>query len=88
MESVEHKIRNLNIKNEDRAIFKFNSGMGAILCVNCSYIIKKGYEYDENEKAYIRGESEFKIVGHLCEKCNQIRRVLLEKIKFKKEEDE
>ena len=42
--------------NMSKAIFKFNSGMGALLCSNCSTIIKTGNEFTDAEWQAMRGE--------------------------------
>lgn len=50
-----------------KAIFKFNGGRGALLCSNCSVIVKTGKDFTEQEWAALRGE------GHVdsvyCNKC-------------------
>lgn len=50
-----------------KAIFKFNGGKGALLCSNCSVIVKTGKDFTEQEWAALRGE------GHVdsvyCNKC-------------------
>lgn len=49
------------------AKFKYNSGMGALLCSSCSAIIKVGYQFTEEEKKAMRGESKLK--AQYCDKC-------------------
>ncbi len=41
-------------------IYKYNNGNGALLCSDCSVIIKEGNDFTENEAQY-------------CEKCKYIR---------------
>lgn len=55
--------------NRNDVIFKFNSGMGAILCSKCRVIIKVGSEFTELEKLAMRGERELK--AQYCEKCKK-----------------
>lgn len=55
--------------NRNDAIFKFNSGMGAILCSKCRIIIKVGSEFTELEELAMRGEVELK--AQYCEKCKK-----------------
>jgi len=42
--------------NNLRAVFKFNSGQLAILCSNCSVIIKIGKDFSEKEKEAAGGD--------------------------------
>ena len=50
-----------------RAILKFNSGMLAILCSECSRIIKTGREFNEAELKFAKGEAN--LLPQYCEKC-------------------
>jgi hypothetical protein len=50
-----------------KAIFKFNGGRGALLCSNCSVIIKTGKDFTEQEWAALRGEGDINSV--YCDKC-------------------
>ena len=50
-----------------KAIFKFNGGLGALLCSKCNVIIKTGKDFNETEKKAIKGEISLK--EQFCEKC-------------------
>lgn len=50
-----------------RAVFKYNSGMGALLCSKCSAIIKEGRFFTEEEWKACRGE--IKIPPQYCDEC-------------------
>ena len=52
---------------KEKAVFKFNGGLGALLCSDCWVIIKTGKDFTEEEKKGIRGELE--IEPQFCEKC-------------------
>lgn len=54
---------------KSRARFKFNSGMGALLCSACSGIIKVGYEYTEDEKLAEKGLKY--LPPQYCDKCSK-----------------
>jgi hypothetical protein len=49
------------------ATFKYNGGLGALLCSNCSVIIKTGREFTKQEYMAIRNE--IKLEPQYCEKC-------------------
>ena len=49
------------------AIFKFNSGMGALLCSKCSVIIKTGCDFTEEEKEAAYGDGYME--EQFCDKC-------------------
>jgi len=53
--------------NQQIAIFKLNNGNGALLCSNCSVIIKTGREFDIIEMAAMRGE--INMFPQYCSKC-------------------
>lgn len=40
-----------------KAIIKYNNGNLAILCSKCRKIIKVGYQFNEEESKFARGES-------------------------------
>lgn len=42
----------------ENAIFKFNSGNGALLCSKCSIIIKTGLDFTKEEWSFIKGDIE------------------------------
>ena len=44
------------MSSKTNAIVKYNNGYGAMLCSLCNKIVKVGYEFDEEEKKYMRGE--------------------------------
>lgn len=50
-----------------KAIFKFNSGNGALLCSKCNIIIKIGWDFNEEEKQAMKGK--IKLPAQYCEKC-------------------
>jgi hypothetical protein len=51
------------------AIFKFNSGMGALLCSKCRTIIKTGSDFTETEHMAMKGK--IKLKAQYCNKCKQ-----------------
>ena len=50
-----------------KAIFKFNGGLGALLCSECRVIIKTGVDFTEDEWMGLRGEKH--IEPQYCDKC-------------------
>ena len=52
-----------------KAIFKFNSGNGALLCSSCHVIIKVGSQFTEDEWKAMRGEIE--LDHQFCDECKQ-----------------
>jgi hypothetical protein len=52
-----------------KAIFKFNGGLGALLCSKCSVIIKTGCDFSELEKKALKGE--IKLKPQYCDKCSE-----------------
>jgi hypothetical protein len=40
----------------NKAVFKFNNGLGALLCSKCRVIIKTGIDYTEEEIKASKGE--------------------------------
>ena len=52
-----------------KALFKFNGGLGALLCSKCSVIIKTGREFTEEESRAIRGE--LTLPAQYCNKCKK-----------------
>ena len=59
------------MKDKERLIVKFNSGLGAILCSGCRKIIKIGREFNNEEKKYIIGEIQY-LPPQYCDKCKKI----------------
>jgi len=57
------------MREEERAIFKFNGGLGALLCSECSKIIKTGQEFNKDEWAALRGE--IKMRPQYCDECER-----------------
>jgi hypothetical protein len=55
---------------KERAIVKYNGGLGCILCSKCRKILKIGREFTPLELQYIRGELEYDLPPQYCEKCN------------------
>ena len=53
----------------EKAIVKFNGGLGCILCSGCRKIIKEGPEFTPLELQYIRGELEYDLPPRYCEQC-------------------
>lgn len=43
---------------EEKAIFKFNGGVGALLCSGCRVILKTGDQFTEEEKEAMIGKKE------------------------------
>lgn len=60
--------KNTTMKN--MAIFKFNSGMGALLCSKCRVIIKTGKDFTEEELKAIKGKGPMPPPQY-CEQCKQ-----------------
>lgn len=52
---------------KSKARFKFNSGNGALVCSQCSKIIKEGYSFTEEEWKASRGE--VYLAPQYCDKC-------------------
>ena len=51
----------------EKAIFKFNSSLGAILCSSCRKIIKIGKEFTDEEWKAFRGELYYP--AQYCDQC-------------------
>jgi hypothetical protein len=62
----------MNNSEEDKIIFKFNSGLGAILCSGCRTILKIGQEFTEEELSSMRGETEL-LSARYCDTCQATR---------------
>ena len=50
-----------------KAIFKFNGGLGALLCSKCRVIIKTGKDFTEDEKKAMKGE--INLPSQYCKNC-------------------
>ena len=50
-----------------QAIFKFNNGLGALLCSSCSIIIKEGKDYTHKEHEASMGLIEMQ--AQYCKEC-------------------
>lgn len=53
----------------EKAIFKFNGGLGALLCSNCRAIIRTAKDFSEEELKGIRGELEYDLPPKFCDEC-------------------
>lgn len=53
---------------KNNAIFKFNGSLGALLCSQCSKIIKTGIQFTEEESMAMRGKIE--MAPQYCEDCD------------------
>ena len=51
----------------NKAIFKFNGGLGALLCNHCRKIIKIGHEFTEEENQAMKGKAE--LGPQYCDTC-------------------
>ena len=54
---------------KNKAIFKYNGGLGALICSGCSKIIKVGKDMTEDEKKAMRGEKV--LPKQYCDNCNK-----------------
>jgi len=54
---------------ESKAIFKFNSGMFALLCSGCRKIIKEGRDFTDEEWQACEGK--IKMEPQFCEDCEK-----------------
>lgn len=55
------------MRQDEKAIFKFNNGNGALLCSKCRVIIKTGRDFTEEEIMAIRGK--INMPSQYCDKC-------------------
>lgn len=55
----------------EKALFKYNSGHGALLCSGCRKILKTGHEFNEDELAGIKGHAI--VPPQYCKKCQLVR---------------
>lgn len=53
----------------EKAIFKFNNSLGALLCSGCRKIIKTGKEFTEEEWEAFRGDLHYYLPPQYCETC-------------------
>lgn len=53
----------------EKAIMKFNGGLGAILCSNCRKIIKTAKDFSQEELKAIRGELDYNLPPKYCDEC-------------------
>ena len=62
-----------------KAVFKFNSGRGALLCSQCCVILKVGSEFTDAEWSSLRGEMDLE--PQFCDDCKlfNIRNALIRK---------
>lgn len=54
-------------ERQNYAVFKYNSGLGALLCSRCARIIKTGVEFTEQEWKAARGE--VRLPPQICKFC-------------------
>ena len=54
---------------DNKVVFKFNGGRGALLCSNCSIIVKTGKDFTQVEWAAMRGEGNIKSI--YCDECKK-----------------
>lgn len=52
-----------------KAKFKFNNGIGALLCSKCGRIIKEGTFFTEEELKAAKGE--IKLPAQYCDDCEE-----------------
>jgi len=57
------------MRQDEKAIFKFNSGHGALLCSKCKVIIKTGKDFTEEEIKAIKGKID--MPPQYCAKCKK-----------------
>lgn len=57
----------------EKAIFKFNGGLGALLCSNCRVIMRIAKDFSEEELKGIRGELSYDLPPQYCENCKNNR---------------
>lgn len=58
-----------NNKMKKKAVFKFNSGVLALLCSGCSKILKRGFEFTQEEHLACMGKAI--LPQQYCNKCKQ-----------------
>ncbi len=54
---------------ENRAIIKYNGGMGAVLCNSCGCIVRAGAKLTEEDKSCLRGQ--LALPEQYCNKCKE-----------------
>lgn len=57
-----------NTTKNNMAIFKYNGGLGALLCSSCRVIIKTGKDFTEEEIKAIKGKGPMPPPAH-CSNC-------------------
>ena len=60
---------NTIVKLMSKAIFKFNSGLFALICSKCRVIIKTGQEFSPDELKAMKGE--IKLSAQYCKNCEK-----------------
>jgi hypothetical protein len=53
---------------KERAIVKFNGGLGALLCSSCRKILRTAKDFSKEELMYIRGELQY-LPPQFCSEC-------------------
>lgn len=59
---------------QNEAVLKFNNGMLAILCTNCSKILKTGKDFNQEELDFAKGEGYIR--PQYCEECKSLHKVV------------
>lgn len=54
-------------EKREYATYKFNGGLGALLCSNCKVIIRDGRTFTEDDWRCMRGE--IRLPKQYCDKC-------------------
>ena len=67
-----------------KAIFKYNGGLGALLCSACRVITKTGKDFTDDEWKSIRGELD--MPPQYCSKCKTKQTVKHEGLKTTKQD--
>lgn len=57
-----------NTTKNNMAIFKYNGGLGALLCSSCRVIIKTGKDFTEEEIKAIKGKGPM-LPAQYCSNC-------------------
>lgn len=52
----------------NKARFKYNNGVSALLCNNCNVIIKEGNNFTDKEMLALKGK--YKLEAQYCGKCH------------------
>jgi len=55
------------MRQDEKAIFKYNGGLGALLCSNCRVIMKTGSMFNDEEISAIKGKLD--MPPQYCKQC-------------------